>query len=333
MRAAVLHSQSPITDNPLRLEDVSQPDPGTDELLIGVDVCGCCRTDLHVIEGDLEPRRMPIIPGHQVVGRVKSIGTGVLDFRIGDRVGIAWLRHVDGDCKYCSGGKENLCPKAAFTGYTADGGYAEYAIVPQHFAYQLPEELAAEHLAPLLCAGIIGYRALKRSEVKPGGTLGIFGFGNSAHVTIQVALHWGCTVFVATRGENHRKLAIEMGAHWVGDATDRPPEPLDAAVLFAPAGELVPVALQALDRGGTLSLAGIYMTDIPSLNYERDLFYERTLRSVTANTRQDGKELLKLASEIPIRSRVTTFGLDQVNFALQELKADRIDGAAVVTLT
>jgi alcohol dehydrogenase, propanol-preferring len=332
MRAAVLRSQAPIASNPLSVERVDRPEPGAGELLVRVEACGCCRTDLHVIEGDLPPAKLPVIPGHQVVGAVEAVGSCVTDLQIGDRAGIAWLRHVDGTCKYCLAGNENLCPNARFTGYMADGGYAEYAVVDADFAYHLPVDHPAAQVASLLCAGIIGYRALQRSGVHPGGRLGIYGFGNSAHVTIQVALHWGCTVYVATRGENHRALAREMGAHWVGDSAETPPDPLDGAILFAPAGELVPVALRALDRGGTLALAGIYMSEIPAMDYERHLFYEKNLRSVTANTRADGRELLALATQIPIRLHVETFPLDQVNVALQRLKADQINGSAVIVL-
>lgn len=273
---------------------------------------------------------MPVIPGHQVVGRVVERGRNAERFSIDDRVGIAWLRSVDGTCHYCRRGNENLCPSARFTGYMADGGYAEYAVIGQDFAYALPEDLPAMAAAPLLCAGIIGYRALKRSDIQPGQRLGIFGFGSSAHVTIQVARHWDCDVYVSTRDEKHRELARELGATWVGGTADRPPEPLDGAILFAPVGDLVPIALQALGRGGTLALAGIYMTDIPPLNYERDLFYERNIRSVTANTRSDGRELLDLAASVPIHSRTERFSLDQANAALQQLKDDRINGSAVL---
>jgi propanol-preferring alcohol dehydrogenase len=333
MRAAVLHGQASIATSPLIIEEVPDPVPAPDEILVRVEACGCCRTDLHVVEGDLPPVTLPVIPGHQVVGRVEAVGSKVTDFHNGERAGIAWLRHVDGTCKFCLAGSENLCPNARFTGYSGDGGYAEYAVVEAAFAYRLPEDLPAMRVAPLLCAGIIGYRALKRSEVAPGERLGIYGFGNSAHVTIQVARHWGCSVYVATRGEKHRALARELGACWVGDSTDEPPEKLDGAILFAPAGELVPVALQALDRGGTLALAGIYMSQIPPLEYERDLFYERSVRSVTASTRRDGHELIALASEIPIVSHVESFPLEEVNVALRRLKADDINGSAVVRVS
>ncbi|HEX8916944.1 MAG TPA: zinc-dependent alcohol dehydrogenase family protein [Chloroflexota bacterium] len=330
MRAQRLHAQASIDDAPLQMEGVDVPSSGPSEIVIEVEACGLCRTDLHVIEGDLPPVKMPIIPGHQVVGRVVNGGDAVRRFSRGDRAGIAWLRYTDGTCPYCTRGAENLCPNARFTGYMADGGYAEYALVDEAFAYHIPQTVEAVQAAPLLCAGIIGYRALKRSEIKPGHRLGMYGFGASAHVSIQVARHWGCEVYVATRGERHRALAREMGAVWVGNSADSPPVKLDSAIIFAPAGELVPVALEALDRGGTLALAGIYMTDVPPLDYERHLFYERSIRSVTANTRDDGRELLRLAAEVPIRTHVETFALEQANDGLQRLKHDSINGAGVL---
>jgi propanol-preferring alcohol dehydrogenase len=332
MRAMVLHAQQSIDENPLRLEDVDRPEVEPDHVLVKVEACAICRTDLHVIEGDLPPEKSPIIPGHQVVGRVAERGPEARRFAIGDRVGIAWLRSTDGTCRYCVAGRENLCPNARFTGYMADGGYAEYAVVREDFAYVLPDTIDAVQVAPLLCAGIIGYRALRRSDLQPGQRLGIYGFGASAHVVIQVALHWGCTVYVATRGERHRSLARELGATWVGEASDTPPEKLDSAIIFAPAGELVPPALEALDRGGTLALAGIYMSQIPSLDYEKHLFYERNIRSVTANTRKDGEELLRLGLEIPIRTHTDVFPLERANEALQKLKHDGIEGAGVLVL-
>jgi propanol-preferring alcohol dehydrogenase len=344
MRAMVLHGQGSIDASPLRLEEVPRPEPGLGEILVQVEACGVCRTDLHVVEGDLPPEKMPVVPGHQVVGVVVERGDGAERFGIGERAGIAWLRSTDGICRFCRSERENLCPHARFTGYMADGGYAEYAVVREDFAYRIPPDVGPFHAAPLLCAGIIGYRALKRTEIRPGGwfsdsrprpadpkpRLGIYGFGASAHVAIQVALHWGCEVYVATRGERHQALAREMGATWVGASEAAPPEKLDGAILFAPAGELVPAALDALDRGGTLAVAGIYLSQIPPLDYERDLFYERTLRSVTANTREDGAELLRLAAEIPIRTHTEIFPLDQANEALQGLKHDGIQGAAVL---
>jgi propanol-preferring alcohol dehydrogenase len=333
MKAMMLHAQAPIDENPLRLEDVPRPELGPKAVLVQVEVCGICRTDLHVVEGELPPAKLPVIPGHQVVGRVVERGPGATRFQIGDRVGIAWLRSVDCTCKFCRLGRENLCPNAQFTGYMEDGGYAECAAVNEDFAYPIPKGVEPIHAAPLLCAGIIGYRALKRSDIQPGQRLGIYGFGASAHVVIQIALYWSCEVYVATRGDRHQALAREMGATWVGSATDKPPQKLDSAIVFAPAGELVPLALEALDRGGTLALAGIYMSQIPPLNYEQHLFYERNLRSVTANTRQDGMELLQLAAEIPIRTHTETFSLEQANHALQRLKHDQIQGAGVLIVS
>lgn len=332
MRASVLHQQTSIDQRPLRFESVPDPEPGFGEVLVEVEACGVCRTDLHVVEGDLPPVKLPVIPGHQVVGRVVALGERVSRFASGDRVGIAWLRHADGTCRYCRSGRENLCPDARFTGWMADGGYAELAVVPEDFAYAIPPGVEPLHAAPLLCAGIVGYRALRRSEIRPRGRLGLYGFGASAHVVIQIARHWGCSIFVATRGDRHQALAREMGADWVGGATEMPPEKLDAAIIFAPAGEIVPIALQALDRGGTLALAGIYMSQIPPLDYERDLFYEKSVRSVTANTREDGRELLALAAEIPIRTQTEVFPLDAANDALWKLRHDQVRGSAVLVV-
>jgi propanol-preferring alcohol dehydrogenase len=297
-----------------------------------VEVCAICRTDLHVIEGELPVHRIPVGPGHQVVGKITRLGPGTTRFQIGDRVGVAWLYAACGACPYCQRGDENLCENPRFTGYDVDGGYAESIVAPEAFIYPLPSGLPSHQAAPLLCAGIIGYRALCRSGIRKGERLGLYGFGASAHVVIQIARYWGCEVYVATRGELHRQLALELGATWVGEATDPPPRKLNGAILFAPAGELVPVALEALDRGGTLALAGIHMTDTPSLQYEKHLFHERTLRSVTANTRQDGEELLRLAREIPIQTHTEPFALDQANEALYRLKHDGIRGAGVLQI-
>jgi propanol-preferring alcohol dehydrogenase len=328
----VLDAQASIDTDPLQLKEIDRPDLGPADVLAQVEVCAICRTDLHVVEGDLPPVKLPVILGHQIVGRVVDRGAEAGRFQIGDRIGIAWLRFTDGSCKYCLRGRENLCLQARFTGYMADGGYAEFAAVAEDFAYTIPDGIEPVHAAPLLCAGIIGYRALKRSDLQPGQRLGIYGFGASAHVTMQVALHWGCEVYVVTRGDRHQALAREMGATWVGGSTDSPPVKLDSAILFAPVGELVPPVLEALDRGGTLALAGIYMSDVPRLNYERHLYYERNLRSVTANTRQDGMELLQLAATIPIRTHTETFPLEQANQALQRLKHDQIMGAGVLVV-
>jgi propanol-preferring alcohol dehydrogenase len=275
---------------------------------------------------------MPIIPGHQVVGRVVALGEGASRFAAGDRVGIAWLRRTDGTCRYCTAGRENLCPNAVFTGWMVNGGYAELAAVPEDFAYAIPEGVEPMHAAPLLCAGIIGYRALRRTELPHGGRLGIYGFGGSAHLTTQVALAEGARVHVLTRGEAARALALELGAASAGGAYDRPPEPLDAAILFAPVGDLVPVALAALDRGGTLAIAGIHQTEIPPLDYDEHLFQERTLRSVTANTRRDGHEFLAAAARIPVRATTATYPFDQVPEALRDLAHGAFTGAAVLQM-
>jgi propanol-preferring alcohol dehydrogenase len=330
VRAIVVERPAPIERGPLRLIEKRPPDPGDREVLLRVVVCGVCRTDLHLAEGDLPPKHRGIVPGHETVGVVERLGAQSRRFRVGDRVGIAWLRETDGTCKYCRSGRENLCPNARFTGWDADGGYAEFAVVREDFAYALPAGIDDEHAAPLLCAGIIGYRAIKRAAVVPGATVGLYGFGGSAHLAIQVLKHWNCRVFVMSRGGAHRELAEELGADWVGDAMQPPPAPLDAAILFAPAGELVPPALRALDCGGIVAVAGIYLSPIPPLDYERELFYERELRSVTANTRADGEEFLKLAAEIPIKTSTVPMRLDEANRALTMLKHDELRGAAVL---
>lgn len=330
MRAMVLRRLAPIEQRPLVPEDIGVPSPGAGEILVRVEACGICRTDLHVVEGELSPVRDWVVPGHQVVGRVERNGEAASRFEPGARVGIAWLQAACGSCSYCRRGSENLCRSARFTGYHEHGGFAEYALVREDFAYPIPASLAPSEVAPLLCAGIIGFRALKRAGVSPGSRLGLYGFGASAHIAIQVALHWGCTVYVMSREERHQRLARELGAAWVGESFDRPPQPLDSAILFAPAGELVRPALEALDRGGTLAIAGIYMTDVPALEYERHLFYEKNLVSVTANTRKDGEEFLSLAAEITIKPRTTVFRLEEANEALLALKSDRISGAGVL---
>ncbi len=329
-RAMVLESSAPIAAAPLRLVDRPVVAPAAGELLIAVDVCGVCRTDLHVVEGDLPPRTTPVVPGHEVVGRVVALGAGVTAFAAGDRVGVAWLHASCGRCRQCLTGRENLCVAPCFTGYDVDGGYAEHVRVPAAFAYRLPSDVAATALAPLLCAGIIGYRAYRRSGVRKGERLGLYGFGASAHIVIQLARYAGCEVHVVTRGRRHRELARAMGAASVADAGETPLVPLDAAILFAPAGELVPPALAALDRGGTLAIAGIHLSTIPPLDYSRHLFQERRLVSVTANTREDGRALLRLATEIPIHCVTEEFPLDAANAALRRLKEDEIEGAAVL---
>ncbi|MEX0703509.1 MAG: zinc-dependent alcohol dehydrogenase family protein [Planctomycetales bacterium] len=329
MKAMVLDMIADIGTSPLALRDLPDPEPGFGEVRLKVHRCAICRTDLHVIEGDLPQAKLPVIPGHQVVGTVDRLGPGCDRLAVGRRIGIAWLRHTCGTCKFCATGRENLCVDPRFTGYHADGGYAEFAVVPEAFAYELPEVFEDAEATPLLCAGIIGYRALERSRLPAGGTLAIYGFGSSAHIVMQIARHRGCEVYVVTRGESHRRLAREMGAKWVGENASDMPVPVESAILFAPAGELVPVALSKLEHGGTLALAGIHMSPIPTLDYEL-LFHERNVHSVTANTRADGRALLAEAATIPIRPRITSYSLADANRALQDLKADRINGTGVL---
>ena len=326
----VLERQARIAARPLALRDFADPVPGPSEILVRVAACGVCRTDLHVIEGDLAPRQLPLVPGHQVVGRVAASGFGASRFRTGDRVGIAWLRGTCGSCGFCREGRENLCDGSRYTGWDADGGYAECAIVHEGFAYPIPDAFSDVEAAPLLCAGIIGYRALRRARVGPGQKLGLFGFGSSAHIVAQIARHRGCDVYVATRDASHRRLAEELGAVWIGDTFDTPPVPLDGAIVFAPAGEVVPPALRALGKGGTLALAGIHLSDVPPLAYDTCLFHEKTLTSVTSNTRADGEELMREAAAIPLRPRTTTFRLDEANDALLAIARDGICGTAVL---
>lgn len=330
MKAMVLTTPAAIDSKPLQLVELPIPQPGLGEVLIRVEVCGVCRTDLHVVEGELPPRQPQIIPGHEIVGTVEHLGPGCERFKCGDRVGVAWLHASCGVCPYCRRGDENLCDAPRFTGYDVNGGYAEYTVAPEAFIYPLPQEVTSREAAPFLCAGIIGYRALRRSEIRPGEPLGLYGFGASAHVVIQIARHWNCEVYVCTRGDRHQALAREMGSVWVGPADARPPKLLRGSIVFAPAGELVPIALEALDKGGTLALAGIYMTPIPEMEYDRCLFRERNLRSVTANTRADGAALMKLAAEVPLHTHTQEFPLEQANEALYHLKHDQIQGAAVL---
>jgi propanol-preferring alcohol dehydrogenase len=319
-----------MSSGPLRLVDRPAPVPEAGEALVDVHACGVCRTDLHLAEGDLAPHRPQTVPGHEVVGVVTALGPGCTRLAVGDRIGIAWLRHTCGSCRWCRRGQENLCPHAAFTGWDADGGYAEQAVVPEAFAYRIPDRWTDEYAAPLLCAGIIGYRTLRLAELPPGGRLGIYGFGASAHLTAQVAMHQGATVHVMTRSADARTLALDLGCASAGDTFDAPPEPLDASIVFAPAGEIVPAALAALDDGGTLAIAGIHLSDVPSLDYQRHLFRERVLRSVTANTRADGEEFLRVAASIDLRVHHQAYPLDQADRALSDLAADRVDGAAVL---
>jgi len=330
MKALLLRKIAPIATSPLELADLPPPEPAPGEVRLAVRCCAICRTDLHVIEGDLPQAKLPIIPGHQIVGTVEKLGPGCKRLAVGQRVGVAWLRHTCGQCEFCRAGRENLCESARFTGYHADGGYAEYATVPEAFAYPLPPTFDDAQAAPLLCAGIIGYAALRRSQIRPGQRLALYGFGSSAHVVIQIALHRDCEVYVATRGESHRQLARRMGAAWVGERPEEMPVKTHGAIIFAPAGELVPAALEKLEKGGALALAGIYMTPIPEMDYERHVFYERDIHSVTCNTREDGQNLLAEAAQIPIRPHTTAYALADANRALQDLKADRISGTGIL---
>jgi propanol-preferring alcohol dehydrogenase len=326
----LLRSQGSIATRPLHATELTDPAPGPGEIRVRVRACAVCRTDLHVIEGDLPPHRLPVVPGHQVVGTVDALGAGARRFQLGDRVGIAWLRATCGACAACRTGSENLCEASRYTGWDADGGYAERAVVDEAFAYAIPDAFPDVEAAPLLCAGIIGYRALRRSATPAGGRLGLYGFGSSAHVVLQLARHRGCEVFVATRGLAHRELARRLGAAWVGETFDPMPALLDGAIVFAPAGEVVPAALGAVKKGGTVALAGIYMTPVPALDYATHLFHEKTLTSVEANTRADGEDLLAEAAAIPIRPTVTTFPLAEANQALARLAADGLEGTGVL---
>ncbi|HEV3295383.1 MAG TPA: zinc-dependent alcohol dehydrogenase family protein [Streptosporangiaceae bacterium] len=332
MRAWVVHQPGPMASGPLRLVERDVPEPGPGELLIRVLACGVCRTDLHLAEGDLPPRAPDITPGHEVVGEVVAAGPGTARFAAGDRVGVAWLAGTDGTCDYCRHGAENLCPASSYTGWDRHGGYADYLTAADGYVHPLPSGFSDTELAPLLCAGIIGYRALLRAEIPPGGSLGIWGFGGSAHLAAQVAIAQGAAVHVFTRAGAARDLALSLGVASAQDSLDPAPEPLDSAIIFAPVGDLVPAALSALGRGGTLAIAGIYLTDIPSLNYERHLFQERTLRSVTANTRADAADFLTLAERLRIKVSTTSYPFEQASQALADLAGDRVHGAAVLSL-
>jgi propanol-preferring alcohol dehydrogenase len=337
MRAWVVHQPGPVASGPLRLTEREVPEPGPGELLVRVRACGVCRTDLHLAEGDLPPHAPDVTPGHEVVGEVVATGPagpggGAFRFAPGDRVGAAWLARTDGACEYCRHGKENLCPASIYTGWDIHGGYAEYLTVADAYAHPLPEGFSDTELAPLLCAGIIGYRALLRAEIPPGGTLGVWGFGGSAHLATQVAIAQGAAVHVFTRGDDARELALSLGAASAQDSYDLSPEPLDSAIIFAPVGNMAPPALAALGRGGTLAIAGIYLTDIPSLNYARHLFQERTLRSVTANTRADATDFLTLAQRLRIKVTTTAYPFDRADQALADLADGRVRGAAVLSL-
>jgi alcohol dehydrogenase, propanol-preferring len=332
MRAWVVGEPGPIDEHPLELVDLPIPEPGPGEIRVRVLTCGVCRTDLHLAEGDLPPRHARVVPGHEVVGVVDAVGRDASRFAEGDRVGVPWLAHTCGVCRFCTRERENLCIAPRFTGWDLNGGYAEYLVAEQDYAYALPTEFDDVHAAPLLCAGIIGYRALRQSMCPPAGRLGIYGFGGSAHLAAQVALAEGLRVHVLTRSVDAQRLALELGAASAGGAADPPPEPLDAAVLFAPVGPLVLPVLEALDRGGTLAIAGIYLSDIPTLDYQRHLFQERSLRSVTANTRDDGRSFLQTAADIHIQVSATPYEFERANEALRDLAHDRVNGAAVLVL-
>ncbi len=331
MRAMVLDKPRPTEDKPLQLRDIPEPTPGPGEVRVRGRVCGVCHTDLHIVQGELPMHKLPVVPGHQVVGVVDAIGPGAKGFKEGDRAGVIWLHSTDGQCEYCGRGLENLCVNAKFTGYDVDGGYAEAVLVPATFAYRIPKKFSDENAAPLLCAGVIGYRSLKLSGAGKWDRLGLYGFGASAHIVLQIARHMGCQVYVFTRAPAHRELAKKLGAAWVGDAKETPPGPLDSAIVFAPAGPIVLDALRALRKGGTVSLAGITMTPIPEMDYSL-IYHERVVRSAANSTRQDARELLEIAAEVPVHTAVTLYPLEQANCALDDMKHSRIEGAGVLKI-
>lgn len=328
----MLHQVGKLQENPLKIVQIPLPQPGPGQIRIRVEACAICHTDIHTVEGDIPLQKQPIIPGHQVIGTVDAMGENTRRFKLGERVGVPWLGWTCGRCFYCLRGDENLCEHARFTGYHIDGGYAEYIIAWEGFAHRIPEIFDAVTAAPLLCAGVIGYRALRLSQAKSGETLGLFGFGASAHIVIQVARYWGCKVFVISRGAQHRELARGLGASWTGTAEERPPHPMDRAIIFAPAGGLVPVALSMLRKGGTLAIAAIYLDQIPEMDYTDLIYGEKTIKSVTASTRRDAEELLKVAALIPVHSSIQTFDLEDANRALQMLKAGQIKGVGVLRI-
>jgi len=328
----LLRQFAPIKKNPLELIDIPTPEPNEEEILIKINVCGVCHTDLHTVEGELPDVMLPVVPGHQVVGKIAKSGSRVFRFKEGDRVGAAWLYSTDGTCRFCRNNKENLCENGRFTGYSRHGGYAEYMVIPEKFAYAIPASFEDTEAAPLLCAGIIGYRALRLSGIRPGQRLGLLGFGASAHVAIQVAMHWGCEVYVFSRSQEHLVLARKLGAVWTGSSKEKPPHKLDGLINFTPAGPTVLDGMRHLEKGGTQTLTGIFMSPIPQMEYSQNLYFERRLGSVANATRQDGEELLKIASEIPIRTSTSTFPLEDANKVLRYLKESRIDGAAVLRI-
>lgn len=329
MKAQVLDHPAPIESQPLRLRVLPRPVPAPGQLLVEVRACGVCHTDLHVIEGELPNPALPLIPGHQIVGVVAAAGAGAARFKAGDRVGIPWLHQSCQQCEFCRRGLENLCEAARFTGYTAQGGYAAYTVVDEDFAVALPDRFSDLEAAPLLCAGVVGYRALRLSEVQPGERLGLYGFGSSAHLCIQVARHWDCEVYVFTRSAAHQQHARSLGAAWVGTAQDAPPRPLDRAIIFAPAGWLVPLALGHLRKAGTLCINAIHMSPVPALPYAL-LWHERTIRSAANATRRDAEAFMALAAAIPLRTEIEVYDLDEASQALHKLKAGAVQGAAVL---
>jgi propanol-preferring alcohol dehydrogenase len=332
MKAMVLGAIRPVADNPLELKDVPMTAVGPEDILVRVRCCGVCHTDLHVVEGELPRSKLPLIPGHEVIGIVEKVGDKARRFKVGQRVGAAWLRSTCGLCRFCRSGRENLCEEARFNGYQADGGYAEFMVLPEKFAYGIPDRFTDEEAAPLMCAGIIGYRALELSGIQAGGTLALYGFGASAHIAIQIAKHRGARVFVFSRSAEHRDLARKLGADWAGTTADEPPAKLTNAVIFAPVGSLYLDALRILDRGGTVASAGIHMSPIPEMDYGEYLYHERRMLSVANATRKDGEELLRIAAEIPVRMTVQTFSLEAANDVLRRLKAGKVNGAAVLKI-
>jgi propanol-preferring alcohol dehydrogenase len=331
MRAWQLSEPKSVNEKPLKQVELSKPEIGPNDLLIQVDVCGVCHTDLHIVEGEIEMHKLPVVPGHQVVGRVERAGDLVTRFKVGDRVGVPWLNWACGKCEFCRRGQENLCDFGRFTGYDVDGGYEEYQVTDERFAYAIPGVFSDEQAAPLLCAGVVGYRALRLAGAKDVQKLGMYGFGASAHISLQIARYWGVQVCVFTRGAEHRKLARELGAVWAGSSEDDPGQLMDASIIFAPAGGLVPVALKGLRKGGTLVLAGIHMSPIPQFDYSL-LWGERVVRSAANATREDAEEMLRLAAEVPVRTEVETFPLAQANDVLAKLKRSEISGAAVLKI-